>query len=202
VELGVFPCEQSARQVWHLHPTTRTLTLSHPSNVDWMEDSSSSSSAMELCAAHGDSNRNFFRLADCNDNKKRLLKLQFQKDSKQAVDLDSGLCLSLAGEVRESGALLELTPCIPQQLNDRPFAHQQFMLDDITGEIRSLSNDNLCVTAGWNYLNSVAFEEDGKSIVVLMNEAPVGTAVTLQDDRRAAAVAVQVPARSILTFMY
>lgn len=189
LELGMFPCERSARQVFRLDPEKFTLHLQ-----------TQPSEGPALCAVHGDSNRNYFRLGDCDEDsqRSRVLKLHFQTDSMLAIDLDTGLCLSVAAEGREAGALLELTPCgTPVR------GHQKFMFDAKTGEIISTLT-GYCVTAGWPYLNAVAFttpvEEGHKTVVVIMNEAPIPTPIDLLDNSRQDSFTA--PAHSILTLIY
>lgn len=192
VELGMFPCEHSARQIWQQDPLERIISLTNPAYEG----------GGNLCIAHGDENRNYFRVAACDDESRRLLKLHWQADSLQAIDLDSGLCLSLAADIYDAGALLELTPCIHNEEDPRSRS-QRFILREATGEIMATAN-GLCLTAGWPFLNSVAFITPDKkyTVAIVMNEAPVSTSIAVHDARRGASLAVPVPRRSILTFRY
>lgn len=207
VELGMFACEASARQIWQIDSIGR-IVLRNPSVPDW--DSASNSTV--LCAAHGNSNRNYFRAADCSNSNERLLKVYLQPDTHKVVDLDSGLCLSLAADIRDPGALLDLTPCIPA---DRSADHQLFALSR-AGEIRSLAPgigpDGLCMTAGWPFLTAVAFNtpeevegDGGATAVVLMNEAPAATTLVLHRTSaqgQEEGLEIAVPRRSILTVLF
>lgn len=193
VEVGIFPCEASARQIWRFNPLYQTIELLNRANSTWL----SKSKEVVMCIAHGDSNRNYFRLVDCNDNHQHLLKVQFQRDAKRVVDLDSGLCLSLAAQIFQPGALAELTPCTNPVAN-----YQRFDYLANTGEIVSEAN-GFCLTAGWPYLNSIAFSgPTDESVAVVMNEAPVGTTLAIHDAKQDSSLGLWIPAHSIATLVY
>ncbi len=124
-------------------------------------------------------------------------------------DVASGLCVSLAEGVRESGALLALEPCQQQSSSSvsEIDEHQSWTMNSNTGEITVLNHENdegLCMTVGWPMLTAVAFQrptassrqegenasldDDGATVVVVMNEASCGTHITLSDPDQGAGI--------------
>ena len=62
--------------------------------------------------------------------------------------------------------------------------HQIFHVDDKTGEVRT-PHLQLCMTAGWPMLTSVAFiTPDDKRVFVVMNEADDTASIALFDEER------------------
>lgn len=209
LEIGMFPCEQSVRQMWAINPITQTLYLIAPSEIV-VDVKVATNSTIQLCVAYSSDplSRHYLRLVDCHDprNAEILLQVQYHTPVGQLVDMRSGECISLADDVRESGALLALRPCHRiHSVDEEQQQHddQYFMMILSTGEIYALLNQPVCLTAGWPMLNTVSFlTETDEHVTILMNEASVSTTVTLIDVNKASALEVPVPARSIQTVVY
>jgi glucosylceramidase len=202
-ELGMFPCEKSVRQMWGLNAETHTLFLTTQSDIAWIN------AKIQLCVAYGDIARPYLHLADCATSQpEKLLQVEYNLLFGQLVDVRTGLCITLADDVRESGALLNLQECKVVESNEQ---HKEELHDDQfftmvpgTGEIYALEATNpICITAGWPFLNAVSFHtEKEKHVTIIMNEAPVSTTVTLMDIEKESSLQVPVPARSIHTIVY
>ena len=67
----------------------------------------------QVCIGPGDPNRPYLTIIICEGASRASLVLT-PTSAGQLVDLESGLCVTLAGGVREPGALLNLSPCLPK----------------------------------------------------------------------------------------
>ena len=82
-----------------------------------------------------------------------------------------------------------------------------FPKDALTGEIRSKALEELCMTAGWPFLNAVAFrtaDSTPKTVIVVTNEAPAATSILLSDASatRKGPLGFIIDARSMETVVY
>lgn len=232
VELGMFACEHSVRQLWSfvtpkkvkqgniLQLTTPALTMdpTFPGRV-------------QLCVAQSARlpDRLALRIADCTDKDAQLLSLRWSELG-QLIDTKTSHCLSFVGDVREPGALLELSACehAPLSESTRQYEaadHQFFAMNASTGEITAPRVDpRMCLTAGWPFLTAVAFahpstaggtgRSKGKgtgqsrlgekvtTAVVVMNEAAVPSSLVLWDTERNEHLGLAIDARAIQTIVF
>eukprot|EP01038_Epipyxis_sp_PR26KG_P015082 gene15082-20294_t len=202
LEVGLFACEKSTRQLWTINNNVHNNTIELASlavneeaplpenGIRWLA---------QLCIGNGDSNRNPLRLVDCGGSG---TPLSFQMNQiGQIIDQESSLCVTIKDDVREPGALLELAPCVSSVLIDE-LESQVFHLTD-NGEI--VSNVlGMCVTAGWPFLNSMAvITESKQTVVVIMNEASVSSPIVLQDtSKKGKELSFAIEARAIQTLIY
>lgn len=161
-----------------------------------------------LCASRGDENRNFLRAWECRpeaateENDERVardlvLKMHKVKGTGmvQLVDSNNSECVSLAYGSTESGAILEMKRCLDNDIL------QLWTFDESHGELTSGAN-GMCVTAGWPYLSSSAFlTPEGRTVVVVMNEAPVDSFVDISDSV-SGSMRTAINAHSIQTIIY
>jgi hypothetical protein len=125
VEVGMFACERSVRQTWHLASAAATedatnseQTKSHASQgllrlaTRALTQDITYDGTVELCLAQSGRlpDRTALRIVDCTDTRAVLLQLT-QNSLGQLVDRNTSQCVSFIGDVREPGALLELAPC-------------------------------------------------------------------------------------------
>jgi hypothetical protein len=183
IELGLFPCEKSVRQMWSKHPIYHYLYLTTTTQLN--------SNKVTLCLSYGDGNRNYLRLADCSMDLSstdpqaaskaefpNLLKLDYVKGRKwgaddvdqtfHLVDQLTGQCVTVADGVMEAGGLFSLEPCRYAEASDDSVSFQEFFVNEATGEITmsfreetksNKKNDaSSCVTAGWPFLTGVAVQ--------------------------------------------
>jgi len=163
--------------------------------------------------------------------KNRLLQIEYIERLGQLQDIRTGLCITLADDVREGGALLALRPCYHQsndttassstssttttpsegtspeekQAEDDDYHDDQYFTMIVsTGEIHALTATNpICMTGGWPFLSSVSFvTEDNQHVSIIMNEASVGTTVTFIDVTRENVAEIPILPRSIQTIVY
>eukprot|EP01034_Spumella_vulgaris_P023431 gene23431-29649_t len=190
VEMGVFSCERSVRQTWQMRAENGsdvfTLALATPAlAVDSFADAPFPPDHQpvhsDLCVARGDTNRAYLRLVNCK-SLENIVRFQWNEVN-QLVEDGTGLCVGLAGDVLESGALLSLDSCAspsPQK--------QSFLADKQTGEIRLAGFDSsglnsMCWTAGWPFLSSVAFvNPEGQTVLVVMNEGSTKIEISIVSD--------------------
>ena len=66
-----------------------------------------------MCLGPGDPNRPFLTIIICEGAERASLVLE-STSAGQLVDSNTGLCVTLAGGVREPGALLNLSKCLPK----------------------------------------------------------------------------------------
>lgn len=119
------------------------------------------------------------------------------------VDTASGMCISMDEDVLEAGAVLRLASCRLPSASD-PAHSQTFKVNALTGEIQPRAV-NLCMTAGWPFLNAVAFKtEKEETVVVVTNEASVSTPIVLADKSLSnrGYLGFVIDARSMETLVY
>lgn len=198
IELALFECERSVRQMWYINPSTHSLQLVVQSKI------SDDIDPIKLCVAQGDGNRKYLRLMECGITESYNAKVDFVRVSLNAqgqlVDLNTNLCLTISGSLSVPGALIELASC-----SSGATEQQQFYVNSSTGEIiaRGDSTASSCITAGWPFLNSVAFNTpDAKTVVVVMNEASASSVIALSDRARTGTLTFAIPPRSIQTLLY
>jgi hypothetical protein len=224
VELGMFSCERSVRQMWRLESangqgsgavqsgTGGDLQLS-ASRIQLATRSLTQDQnypgTVQLCVA-GSTRlpRTALRLADCTDTRAVFLHVA-QNAWGQLVDANTTQCLSFIGDVREPGALLELAPCTA---GPAAADHQLFAVDVVTGQITAPKVDrNLCLTAGWPFFNTVAFAHPGaatlstappKTSLIVMNEASVPTTVAIWDKATEKYLGINIKQRAIQSIVF
>lgn len=188
IEAGMYTCERSSRQMWKL-TTDGLLALSVASKQDeeWQS----------LCVSGGINDRPFVRMVYCGVRTYSQPMQVVHMDETHLVEADSGLCIGLAGDSSDSGAMLSLSAC------DTNNPRQRFSVDSDTGEIKSEVGKDLCLTAGWPFLSGVSFfDGQDTTITVIMNEAPVDTEVVLHDFVRDEMTIFGINSRSIQTIIY
>ncbi|KAJ1438750.1 O-glycosyl hydrolase family 30-domain-containing protein [Ochromonadaceae sp. CCMP2298] len=234
MELGLFPCEQSVRQMWLFNHTTNALQLSTFANSPY-----AGGGGWQLCVAPGGMpERRMLRVVDCADTRPEVSILNLETAGGQIRQVGTEDCVGIVGDAREAGALLQLARCKdePGETNNKEIAADfQYLVMHHTGEITAPRVGGLCLTAGWPFLSAVAFEEplgaevgregmggteEGmetvaeaeteaetsfltrtRTIVVVMNDAPVPTALAVSDKRKGA-LGLSIAARAIQTIVY
>ena len=195
----MFSCEQSVRQMWTVDEETSTLKLSTLA----LTQDVTYAGKVNLCVSQGNIDRPVLHIADCTDPRPatKLLAVQIT-DAGQLQDKVTGLCVSLKGDVREPGALLELIECSPR--SSAVPDYQVFAHNTTTGLITVPKvHSDLCLTAGWPFLTAVAFKTPGEmTAVVVMNEASVATSIALFDAARSEYLGFAINGRSIQTITY
>lgn len=252
LEVGMYACEKSARQLWNFNLDTFRVELLTPTvdafneitvaqaaewgerrlssedpNKEKTEKSSGNNKKDDrelkkftMCLSAGDETRPFLKIIDCDskDPNSKDKPLHVERNSLgQLMDLNTGMCIGMSGTAREHGALLDLSPCgngadnAPGASQERidNFYRQVFPVNYSTGEIKAapqyVGDDvELCLTAGWPYLSSTAFYNENKkqTTVVVLNEAPVGTHVLLDDATKLRKMGLAMPPRSMQTIVY
>lgn len=229
IELGVFSCEASVRQMWRVEKETQRLQLYATLESSWPAESERDyalpySATVPLCVATGDGNRQFLRLTPCSDVSKpkknknnnnneqddenkndilRELRVNHAANG-QLVDIASGNCISFGSPFfTVTGTLLVLEDCNTEKA-------PRFQLDQHF-ELRVLSDlsspqteeNGLCVTAGWPFLNAVAAQTpQNRTVVVITNEAPVATKFVVYDENRDEEMALFIDASATQTVVY
>jgi len=190
IELGMFPCELSTRQLWHTDPKDGILKLTKKS----VDTESSDGLLVVLCAADGEENRGVLRLIACEyEGQPDAITLIVESDG-HLRDNTTGKCIDLANGVFEAGALLKLVDCTNS-------SSQVWMMDEAAGEIKS-NVTGLCLTAGWPFLTGAAFVDTSQqTVLVVMNEAPVDSPFVI-DDPVHGLFSSGINARSIQTIVY
>lgn len=171
----------------------------------------------DMCFSKGDDNRRFLRVWECPPDIKDTsqdgsvdervaheMNLAIEKvkhsESVQLVDKSTTKskhpqCVVLSRGATASGALLELANCEEGDIS------QHWNFDAKTGELRAAAN-NMCVTAGWPYLSSVAFTTpETRTVLVLMNEAPTDIYVDVLDSELGT-MRTAITAHSMETILY
>jgi len=194
MEIGMFKCEKSIRQMWKLNKDFNVELYSTAIDTE-----ATDGYMAQVCIGPGDSNRLYLTIIICEGADRKPLVLKPSPDG-QLIDHESGFCLSLAGEVREPGALLNLQPCHIQ--DNKAQDYQIFNLKN-TGEIISTVMDSeLCLTAGWPMLTATSFKDpQNRVVVVIMNEATVDTEIILKDSRKGD-MKFGINSRSMQTIIY
>jgi glucosylceramidase len=202
VEAGMYRCEKSTRQTWKIDSVTKFIELATWAIDEEFSIDSNYEKKTQLCLNLGDENRIFLKLVDCNNQLMEPIRVNINEEG-QLIDIASGFCISIFSDVKEPGALLTLTPCIPK--NSDGIDQQQFDYNQSTGEITSKTIDDLCLTAGWPFLNAVSFiTEDKKDIVtVITNEASIATSIVVFDNAKGGELlGFAIDGRSIETLIY
>ena len=222
VEVGMYGCERSVRQAWSFGAEVKTSAaqgrvLQLASAALTMDQSYDGT--VRLCVARSNRlPRTALRLADCTDPAADFPTLVLNPLG-QMVDTNTSLCLSFIGDVREPGALLELATCevVPSESPTEPVHgastvraadHQLFALSSSTGEITAPNVDpTLCLTAGWPFLNAVAFKipptEKDKPLttsVVVMNEAAIDSPLVIANKGKY--LGLSIAARAMQTLLF
>jgi len=188
IELGMFHCEMSTRQLWKFS-SEKTLMLAKSS----VDTESSDEFLVDLCVGSGDGNRDVLRLVWCRGTGMDVPLVFTLNDANQLVEAASGKCVSVVNNVNEAGGLLALSAC--------DAAGQTWAFDSQTGVIHARTT-GLCLTAGWPFLYGSAFlDHKKKTVVVVTNEAPVDTAFVLSDSRHGT-FSSGINARSIQTLLF
>ena len=188
IEAGMYTCEHSSRQMWKL-TTEGLLALTVATKQD--------NEFQEVCVSGGINDRPFVRMVYCEVRTYSQPMQVVHMDDSHLVETDSGLCIGLAGDASESGAMLSLSAC------DKSNPRQRFSVDSVTGEIKSEVGHELCLTAGWPFLSGVSFfDGQDTTITVIMNEAPVDMEVVLHDEVRDQKTIFGINARSMQTITY
>lgn len=218
LEIGLFPCERSTRQMWKLNEN-RTIELS--TKVMYTLDKEHGPHNVRFCVTQGDGRRKgYLKLTDCtyHDKFTHFVNVKPSKDG-QLVDDETGMCITMADGVMEEAALMYLAPCIsvknkaeitPNKLekgHSSDINSQVFSVDTKTGEILALNVDNLCMTAGWPFLSAVAFrhEKNGQeeTVAVVLNEANTATSILLFDSAKdSKPMAFAIEGKSMQTIVY
>jgi hypothetical protein len=108
MEIGMYSCEKSIRQMWRMN-SNHSLEL-YTTAID---TEATDGYMAQVCIGPGDPNRPFLTIIICEGAARAALVLR-PTSAGQLVDSESGLCVTLAGGVREPGALLNLSPCLPK----------------------------------------------------------------------------------------
>lgn len=173
---------------------------------------------VEYCLSRGEGEREFLTIWECppitakkddiRSEKALLVKLvpfQSEKANIQYVqlrydlELNEDSSISYCVTLHPSGSLLELKSCSSGDVN------QQWAYHTDTGEIKSHRKDskNSCVTAGWPYLSATGYVTPSNQIaMVIMNEAPVDTYVTLRDTSTHRTMVLALHSHSIETVVF
>lgn len=144
------------------------------------------------------------------------LKFTVLTNGQFAVEHHNDLCLARADGENDSGAgaLLTLVHCRNSVDSFVLSATDELILTNISSSynnadpnnpmmVKSSEGDH-CMTAGWPFLNAVAFvdpADHGRTSVVVMNEADEPTAIVLSD-RYHGDIWFGIPERSIQTIVY
>jgi glucosylceramidase len=211
LEVGMFSCERSTRQMWKLN-INHTIELMIPVVYDL--DLTKGPHPVRFCVTQGDENRkHYLRLTDCTYHSEYIeeIRLHSTKDD-QLIDEKSGMCLTIADNVREPGALLNLQTCVEHNakaVEHSLLDHQVFHVAE-SGEITTPRVGGLCLTAGWPFLNAVAFQTKvdkyslvSETVIVMMNEASVATSVLVFDKAKdGKPMGLSIDARAMSTILY
>jgi O-glycosyl hydrolase len=196
------------------------------------------STSDRLCLAQGDGNRVFLRLIDCDyvDASIQFITIDVKSfstgsnafserssssnaNSVQLQDGNTGMCVSTTEMQR--GALLVLRPCITEA-NEETYIElqkQKFVYNRSTNEVKQSTvedvtiidhkSSDLCLTAGWPFLNAISFVTPPEGItgqqntvVIVMNEAAVPVPISLRDSTKRLPLVFATPGHSIQTIIY
>lgn len=187
MELSLFHCERSSRQHWLHDAGVKKLKLA----------SDLANNGKGICVSHKvDSLRNVAIVTEC-DNSDELAKINYKLDTSQLVDKQSGMCLTARDDLSWSGGSLVWAVCD----TTGQAKNQRWKFDHKTGEVRPVGSD-LCLTAGWPFLQGVAFlTPSGDKVAIVMNEANAMTPLVIHDKKQGYMYSV-VPPKSIQTYVY
>lgn len=104
----MYSCEKSVRQMWRLNSNSSLELFTTAIDTE-----ATDGYIAQVCIGPGDPNRPYLTIIICEGASRASLVLT-PTSAGQLVDLDSGLCVTLAGGVREPGALLNLSQCLPK----------------------------------------------------------------------------------------
>jgi glucosylceramidase len=190
VEIALFSCERSSRQIWRIDTKTNSITLQASTllNIE----------SGPLCIARGDSNRNYLRLASCGVYPIQEILQVTQNANGQLIDGTTGLCVSVEDSIFE-GSLLTLKDCDSSKVS----AVQTFKLTEHQELIIADDDKALCTTAGWPFLSGAAFvTPQNRTTFVLMNEASVPSKYVLSDGTKDDVMGLAIDASAIQTIVY
>jgi hypothetical protein len=183
-------------------------------------------SLVEFCLSRGDAERDYLTVWECppvtseKDDPRAARALAFamlpsptKKTDRQTLQLrydlyppgaTNGVSIPYCVTLAPDSGLLQLKPCSAQSVN------QQWVYRPGTGEIQSARPDRMdhCVTAGWPYLSATGYLTPSNQVaVVVMNEAPVDTYLTLrqasaESESTAPAMVVALHAHAIETIVF
>lgn len=230
LEAGVYPCESSVKQMWFWDSAPNPAKNISGGRLRLMMSGTMENEAkappnekideqnlIEFCLSKGDSQRDYLTIWECppitakSDDPRlqraltfSMIPFQSEKSNVRYVQLRYDLTINNDSSIpycvtlTQSG-LLRLKSCSTQDIN------QQWIYHLNTGEIRSYhsSHKNYCLTAGWPYLSSTGYLTPTNEIVlVVMNEAPLDTYVTLRDLSTHSAMRVAIHSHSIETILF
>lgn len=108
MEVGMYNCEKSTRQMWRLNSNSSlelfTTAIDTEATDGYMA---------QVCIGPGDSNRPFLTIIICEGAARASLVLT-HTSAGQLIEQQSSMCVTLVGGVGEPGALLNLSPCEPK----------------------------------------------------------------------------------------
>ena len=185
IELGLYPCEKSSRQLWVLN-SHHQLEMLIPSlmdpyneeipvengeycNYDHREYSTSYCNKRRLCLVNGNSIRPYMKLMECDSEEANIDKWLYNNITKQIYNSATKNCIESIIDSQQNGYLLRVTPCdiitVISNNNSKIMKYskikdtQQFIMSE-TGEWiqQHLGTEkvNMCVTAGWPFRNSIS----------------------------------------------
>ena len=225
LELGLFDCESSSRQMYYIHASSQSLYTLPSLNPELNENSIESNNKpfYNLCISQGEGwasdQRPFVRLIECDFQNSNQIKAKFisrnshdqtntantttttatvRGEIGQVVDEHTQLCLSIANDMDGRGSLLVMNKCVT---NDQS---QLWSFTEHGTLVHSGDNgsNGLCVTSGWPLLSAIGFQRpDGKLATVVMNEGNVATSITFIDTYLGH-VQFEIPQKSIRTIIY
>jgi glucosylceramidase len=208
MELGLYTCERSTRQMWSVSTSTspRDLKLTH-SSLDTEVDTPQ---YIDLCVKQGTAERPLLALVTCKASdfslKLRSIPVGGDHDHLLRIEDMKNNCLTVSGSIAEAGAPVVLAKCA--QTPDSIFRRSQsWFVDRKTGEIipglsKTSADPSICLTAGSPFLSGAAFQSiDLGKVVILINEASVNTTVSLSDPSLGHTT-FAIEANSIQTLLY
>ena len=214
LELGLFDCEFSSRQMYFLDPLSQSLYTIPTLNPEISEEGVDSKPYYNLCIAPGegyeDYQRPFVRLIDCDFHVSNPIKAKFKStrlddhnvlgrgEIGTVVDEYTQLCLTIANDMKGRGSLLVMSECQENKQSQLwSFTKHGTLVHSGDGD-----NKGLCVTSGWPLLSAVGFERpDGKVAIVVTNEGNAATQTSLVD-AELGHIELEMPERSIRTVLY
>ena len=188
VEVGLYACEDSSRQLWTL-TEGGSIQLSVPA----IADVQLSSEVVKLCLAPGLTPLNYVRILDCSATGPDVSVMQFegkvisQKDKIYELKTKDAMCLtadSASYNGVAGGTMVTVTACkdgdtFQHWILNRVMESSEKALQIISAGGTASSSANLCLTAGWPFLNTIAFTTLDSTVVVVTNESPKPTKYSL-----------------------